>query len=375
MATLDQFEIGTTDEYSGSMSTNFILGSILQTVTGSRATIFNSSRKVAGSKRDGINSSYFSDVPKWQYSRYFEITERRQVAGNVGFTSVFDSTLILDSVAPDIVQISIINGERIFSGGLGTVSDSDFNIEGGTGTELASVIIDTTSSWLKSFPFQTKYKNLLRFVSTGRNLQVATASMTKLGQVTLENPNGDVFTILDVSSSNPTTDFDLGNVGNYFDDSTAHGGFLLVPIEIVKKFFFGFGEGFAPKSGATLVQAARYSSMPEFFVRSFPDPDYLAGPLIRGFRYGLFNANLVATNATYRRSHYGQFRDLLEPRKYTATLIKNGIDRPLQILFKSGSVSYQRSLIYATASNPTDFNFNDSGIYDIFYRSGKPFFD
>lgn len=46
----------------------------------------------------------------------------------------------------------------------------------------------------------------------------------------------------------------------------------------------------------------------------------------RGYRYGLISSSPKKLDATYRRNNYGQFRDLLEQRKYSALFINDPID-------------------------------------------------
>jgi len=46
-------------------------------------------------------------------------------------------------------------------------------------------------------------------------------------------------------------------------------------------------------------------------------------PIIRGWKYGLYNGLPDYTSAYYRQGRYGQFRDLLEQRLYTITISEN----------------------------------------------------
>jgi hypothetical protein len=46
----------------------------------------------------------------------------------------------------------------------------------------------------------------------------------------------------------------------------------------------------------------------------------------RGYRYGLISSSPKKLDATYRRNNYGQFRDLLEQRKYSALFIDDPVD-------------------------------------------------
>jgi hypothetical protein len=47
---------------------------------------------------------------------------------------------------------------------------------------------------------------------------------------------------------------------------------------------------------------------------------------------------------------------------------------PLQVSFVVGTTTATNALDYQTSTSPS-YNPYDSGIYDIYYRSGQPFFD
>ena len=110
------------------------------------------------------------------------------------------------------------------------------------------------------------------------------------------------------------------------------------------------------------------------------------GNVIRGLKYGLIGSNRTNTKCTYRFGRYGQVRDMLESRPSTATVTPEGIDPytglpiqltyeyPILVSFVSGTTIYTQSRDYVTATNPS-YNPYDSGIYDVYYRSGQPFFD
>ena len=63
-------------------------------------------------------------------------------------------------------------------------------------------------------------------------------------------------------------------------------------------------------------------------------PTYAAGEVkIRGYKYGLGGLFGASLDARFRRDKYGQFRDMLEPRRYPATLRGNSVDYPVRINF------------------------------------------
>jgi hypothetical protein len=63
-------------------------------------------------------------------------------------------------------------------------------------------------------------------------------------------------------------------------------------------------------------------------------PTYAAGEVkIRGYKYGLGGLFGASLDARFRRDKYGQFRDMLEPRRYPTTLRGNSVDYPVRINF------------------------------------------
>jgi len=62
----------------------------------------------------------------------------------------------------------------------------------------------------------------------------------------------------------------------------------------------------------------------------------------RGFRYGLVNHSPQKLQASYRRDSYGQFRDMLEQRKYTKLqIIPRDIDPDTGELVETGGQAFQ----------------------------------
>ena len=108
---------------------------------------------------------------------------------------------------------------------------------------------------------------------------------------------------------------------------------------------------------------------------------------IRGWKYGLYSGIKTKISATYRRNHYGHFRDMLEQRPYTKSFTSNIYEGPLDtnggINFISGSALVGESNNYLTASiyQATDVaaaygvNPYGSGIFDREYRASQPWHD
>jgi hypothetical protein len=94
-----------------------------------------------------------------------------------------------------------------------------------------------------------------------------------------------------------------------------------------------------------------------------------------GWKYGVYHADPSYSFCCWRRSKFGQFRDMLEQRPISKFYIEKpnlnepaGSYTPVSITFVSGTQAH------VTASNYL-LNVNDSGIYDFEGKSGKPFND
>lgn len=97
----------------------------------------------------------------------------------------------------------------------------------------------------------------------------------------------------------------------------------------------------------------------------------LLGYNCRGYKYGVYKPIPESTNIIFRRNKFGQPRDMLEQRLFT-NFYSFGTDT------NQGSVVdtiFSTTSSYGlTASNPL-LNPKDSGIYDLQYKCGQPFFD
>ena len=120
--------------------------------------------------------------------------------------------------------------------------------------------------------------------------------------------------------------------------------------------------------------------------------DYITGSSIgysaEGWKYGLYNGVPTNFSAVFRQNHYGQFRDMLEQRIYTATYNNPQIGGPMDanggIKFISGSSLAGESNNELTASiyneKPDKLNVAEayrvnpygSGIFDTLYRASQP---
>lgn len=221
---------------------------------------------------------------------------------------------------------------------------------------------------------------------------------------------GAFIRVTDIDTSGSVEKFFGPYSGNFVNDAALiqTGGLNLPASSMVTrstyidllKGFYGVGPGFSIDfrdagliSPTTVESYLRNRSVDYRDFKIVTDATFietvrLIGPQPRGFGYGVANVTPQHIKATWNRSHYGQFRDMLEQRPFTKTFTpagggenlggsinnNNTLNGPVSITFVSGTSAYSKAIDYTTASNP-DYNPNDSGYYDIEYRSGQPFFD
>lgn len=283
-----------------------------------------------------------------------------------------------------------------------------YTVTSSAGTQLSN------NKWLTSFPFENRYKSLQRKTSGLDDL----LSRTYKASGSYGNSSGLAPTFYDTMPRNATSSLGLSEapidifwgggtrpiavtpsvvftyyfpsgsdatatragamyngVEDYTGTVTAGGGFTGYPTvggEVpdalpsqtysnTMKHAFGFGNG---QKNVVEPYATGF-----VFVSSIPHR-IMVGARISGWKYGLYSALAANPGCRYRIGKYGQPRDMLEQRIYTKEISADfrTTDSPIKIEFVAGT---QAAL---TASNQT-LNVNDSGIYDVEYRSGHPYKD
>lgn len=338
-----------------------------------------------------------------------------------------------DSFVPDINEIFRVDGGKLIliNTPKGSFSQITF-FEYIFGTETYSSLSESfqtnslTSSngeqisndkWIKSFPFEIKYRNAARF--QGKPFSAETLYYNASGSIFNNspvhiystNPGGlpitkfppfqaltdgfwgnlpsfpatissgsIVFGFLFNSGSLPTNS-DSGN-GYSAINKTLHGVIAdktssansLVSFDQSSlffssskqsstiKFLYGFGDGF---NGLGEFITSQQNSLFGFSMASV-----YFGSLIRGWKYGLKSGFPEKSKVLIDHNPHGELRFKHTNRLFSAMydLKSKTITYPLKISFLSGSTD-------KTISVSASLNTRDSGIYDSYYRAGRPFFE
>lgn len=313
---LDQFEVQYRNEYKKRISVN----KAVQYINYNVDIVFTSSQPVAGTfvdERDYVyeNFSANGDNNSWStqfgWSRNKRIYELRQSTKNI---SVVSDETFADCIIPNPLAAMVSCNRNFFatnvtnlgfSNAYGSLTPAPVIYAGVTSSFLPAAVnypgVGTSTNasanvgiadWFMSYPYEPRYKDLSRVFAADIKREFWPTTPIKFetfsyDRVSLEvgPPRGARVLFCD------------------FDENGVQG---VGKIEFIK-LFFGFGDGISSDSNQYVL--------PRFRTGSFNFGSGLAQCAeIRGWRHGLYSAFPINTKAIFRRSSYGQFRDMLEQR-------------------------------------------------------------
>lgn len=431
---LDQFETEPNVFYSGSYTDSIYIGTI-----GDLSGRFRVASCGSGSN-ELLYATRYAD-----FADYSGSNRNRSLGAALRFRTFFSSTeLCQDTILPDIYYAYLVNGGTpILARVEGNVISSILLTEPFPGipsdypvaklvftTPGATALITPTSqsisdsSWIGSFPFQGRYKNVVKNIATsffkpsigcpitesqsgtfdgiityGQNSSYLSSSLATLsvvmpylwihrGNTGLLSSQPIRYTLVDVvgsvSSSGSSNEVFLGggSISNPFPPLanrffTGGTGTTRPKNNQLIRFLFGFGDNYG---GIPIMNAVTSSLMLNTIgiINGF----YATSVDIRGWKYGVLNGFPYYSSCVYRSSRYGQFRDMMEQRKNTKFFDPNGFtvngknnarkgtsSAVVTVAFVSGSSAF------VTASLASAMNTNDSGLYDFECKSGQPWYD
>lgn len=201
-----------------------------------------------------------------------------------------------------------------------------------------------------------------------------------------------IFANVDVVKTEDDSPYSIFNMQRGGQVISEHTHYTTSTLENSLRAFYGFGKGYTISLDGTIINQPQgnFTILPN---KGVGYRDYkitptnpvetvrLIGPIPHGFSYGVMNVIPTPSKCIFRRNHYGHFRDMLEQRpmaKYYST--SEGNDASSQVPVVRVHIledTREGELIkeYMAATEPVEFNWYDSGIYDVEYRAGQPFFD
>lgn len=357
---LDQFEVEFRQEHSGSYDDDMILGNLVTKhngvlTTGSRGRIFSvtnpSSTKVPGTLIfDSDLSSSLSYLAQ-------PFSEKAGIIKNSQHVSTTER--YWDSLMPAINECFAADGASIFfsnffSGSVTMVSNPEF---------MPMIFFDSSldqqfnkwsglidNIWTKAYPFESRYSRISRQLRVEKSFVVNRVakfnsfednfntgdfnSMLSSSYITPQQVNGFFLgTWGNKNTGNPNpnpsnTTTATGSISYHAVGDGYHGLFGTVffastpnSTDVIKTTF-GFGD-----LNTMLITDLDNAPGSKFGTNHFADcrrsdrannfGQYDVSPVIRGWKYGVYSGLPAFSRAYFRRSRYGQMRDMLEQRHYT----------------------------------------------------------
>lgn len=246
----------------------------------------------------------------------------------------------------------------------------------------------TYFNWLSAFPFEPAYSGVSRKLTSKQSFNALTQQVA--------SPVQEVRSPLFLISKTMTDDNDIEQrvlSSSVFVDYDLNQGSYLTPTpEDVDKFFFGFGDHLSSSYDSTNetyqshvgLPTFRYTQAPSISVPIYPfsapirgfdleyTPDYesVIGPMIRGWKYGLSSALPMYSSCVFSKKSYGQFRDMLEQRKFTV-FYDNKASKPLDGPVNARFVSNNNDGTYSIVDPEKTLSINLSS----HATSSLPYFD
>lgn len=430
MTTLDQFEVEPNVAYSGSYLDAIFSGSFA-----------DGTRRIIALQTSGSNEVRLAQLHS-TYGDYSGANRTRSLGSGFRFRR-FASSIerYEDTILPDPYQCYLLNGGQVASAQaeLGPapilITDGDSWVISGAVGKLIYTTYGVTAShldnatniadtmWTSTFPFQERYKDIPRLteqrlrknnvyvpisesytLASGKGVRYGTyvtsvpsSSLTTvefiMPRVSILGPDGGKdgkggtepvrYTLLDVTGSVSAADELFYSITSELYPPAAPGPFgitrgTISPAEKqLTKVLFGIGDNYQNVPIVTAVTSSKHYS-----TAGVINGYYASSIDIRGWKYGVVSGFPLYSDCVFRSSRFGQFRDMLEQRKFTKFYNVEGVSADgrntgrreslgaiVNVRFVSGSASA------ISASNPSVYNTNDSGIYDFECKAAQPFSD
>jgi hypothetical protein len=402
MTIYDVFETENYGAYSGSYTARIMYGSFFSDVA-------NYNRVCIADRVDGIISSSLYDNRITYLSSYaLRIISGSYIGHNTRYLPLScDNEIWVDSCMISPIYYNVKNGANAVVDEVPASGSARFGIPSisptgsvifligpftGNPTSIPNSNQYIDAVWKSRYPFMSLYKGLARSFRTSYNAPYSIQT-----NMTMSSINNSVYDRPDTYYSNRIGQMIISSIGpniptriSYLRDFAFVSGTwgsanvnqqnarifnskvwdrdeLFIPtIEDINRTYFGIGplrnQSTAYGLGEEFLGAGQY---------------FIVAPIIRGWKYGVYNGNQVSTKCIFRTGRYGNMRDMLEQRPFSKFFDKitgKILDGPVTMTPASGTILYANVLDYVTATNPS-YNPRDSGMWDYEYKSGQPYFD
>jgi hypothetical protein len=343
---LDQFDNSYIAMLSGTYLDDFVTGSLVSTFS------VNGKKQISLGQRGRVFSHVNAQgYPTHRFSQSKTLQPWSEVA-KIPSTVTMNDNLERwwDSMMPSITETLTVDGTNIFLPAENVTTRTYFytninHVASGTRgwvffnwTDTGPSPTYTNNNWQSAFPFEPKYVKIARQQSQNNALfakTILSLASSPYPETPLNDPKKvsglmPVFTKwsgwwFTSTSEDPNPNkainwYIMGDIRNQSLTGSAD-------IDEINKFYYGFGDN-RTKSYTDYHALQGNNNFPSFrktnrgysFVVDFGSflmrvsINYVFGPIIRGWKYGVQNGNQLFNKAIFRKDKYGQLRDMLEQR-------------------------------------------------------------
>ena len=296
---LDQYDNEYMRSFKGSYLDDYITGSMLTSLpypAGSRGKAF--SKQNANSQPPAPSTGYHLAVDPSYSSRQVPWNEKTSFAKTLKLIDFNER--IYDSMMPNISRLFRIDGASPVWLNFTTLP-ANSGVFSFRKNVFSDTSIDGNTSWPTSFPFESKYAGIKRqlnikdeltarsFIESGNSGPLPEGEDKKIDSFFIEYEPNLLFAD-----------------ANAFDTSQIIG----LNQEDFAKLFFGYGDFHISNDEVNVANIPKWRSI-------IPSNVFPTSPVIRGWKYGIYNALPSYSSIVFRRDRYGQLRDMLEQRLLT----------------------------------------------------------
>lgn len=347
---LDQFDVVSSFELSGSIADRFSVERMVQYLTYgvfTKITSSNETQKVISSFSTDESNARWSTQYQWSSSSLVSTLKKSSKNSVLLGDEIFWDTRIVDPMK--IIRFYNTGSIAIAAADVTLSEETSGNPIGGkrviyTGTGSNYFIGQSQIfDWVMTYPFEAKFKDV----------PTTFANIIRGDFFTIRNPGSAVTSYEFLYPDRLSIEYGSGaqlterKVAGETDTPGA-GTTLGVGLPEFIKFFYGFGDGRGPFDNGHV----------KFDHLESGGSGLRSRAVLRGWRYGLFSGFPMKSTAVWRRDRFGQPRDMLEQRQDTkfyaeSTLLgrRSGVfTSPISVKFvdSSGAITLPE---YTNSSN------------------------
>jgi hypothetical protein len=411
----DQFQVEYDDSFYGTYTDGYITGSIFPvtaksvefSVNGSSVskTSYNTNlgptRGSLFSRVDARSATYNQTDEDYllnnsKSARLQPLHERVGTQRFLRISSNFER--FYDSIMPDFNECILANGtsihhlgypEQIFQSNTGSFDrDKTYGV-----VFLSSEAIETNfetmndNSWGPSYPFESRYTGVQRRQYTDyKSVTTLSASIDPVDSITVKHKRIDKLLICQRDGDqfiNVMCDVDLTKTveqvpfaSNYYvTSSMSH--------EDMTKVLYGIGDGRVAFPTVYEDYRVGYNQQPLFREEHTTVPPtgpiikFQYGPIIRGWKFGVFSGLPAYSSTIFNRNRFGQMRDMLEQRLDTRFYLENLTDdgRNAGAKNSTGTGPVHIRFINTSTGGPTTPSNTSSSNLSHEAAATRPYFD